>query len=63
LPGDFIRLTSDVLAIDDVYRVSASTLNPDHTVSLTCSKHVPDFYDVSDQGQIFEARRNIMDIK
>ena len=63
LPGDFIRLTSDVLAIDDVYRVSASTLNPDHTVSLTCSRHVPDFYDVSDLGQIFEARRNIMDIK
>ena len=63
LPGDFIRLTSDVLAIDDVYRVTASTLNPDHTAALTCSRHVPDFYDVSDQGQIFEARRNIMDIK
>ena len=63
LPGDFIRLTSDVLAIDDVYRVTASTLNPDHTVALTCSRHVPDVYDVTDQGQIFEARRNIMDIK
>ena len=63
LPGDFIRLTSDILAIDDVYRVSASTLNPDYTIGLTCSKHVPDFYDVSDLGQIFEARRNIMDIK
>ena len=52
-----------MLAIDDVYRVTASTLNPDHTAALTCSKHVPDFYDVSDLGQIFEARRNIMDIK
>jgi len=63
LPGDFIRITSDSMKLDDVFRVTSTTLNNDHTVAIACIRHVPDFYDISDQGQIFEARRNIIDIK
>ena len=63
LPGDFIRLESDTMKINDVYRVTSTNLNADNTLSMTCIRHIPAFYDVTDQGQIFEARRNIMDIK
>lgn len=63
LPGDFIRLTSESMKLDDVFRVTSATLNNDHTVAIACIRHVPEFYDISDQGQIFEGRRNIIDIK
>jgi len=63
VPGDFVRINSEVLKINDVYRVTAATVNEDHTVGLSCIRHVPEFYDITDEGQIFEARRNIMDIK
>ena len=63
LPGDFIRVTSDALKINDVFRVTSTTLNNDHTVALGAIRHVPEFYDISDNGQIFEARKDIIDIK
>ncbi len=63
LPGDFIRITSDSMKLDDVFRITSATLNNDHTVAISCIRHVPDFYDITDQGQLFEARRNIIDIK
>ena len=63
VPGDFVRITSDMLKINDVYRVTAATVNEDHTVGLSCIRHVPEFYDITDEGQVFEARRNIMNIK
>jgi len=63
VPGDFVRVTSDRLKMDDVYRVTAATVNEDHTVALSCIRHVPEFYDITDEGQIFEARRDIMDLK
>ena len=63
LPGDFIRLESDAMKINDVYRVTNTNLNADNTLAMSCIRHIPAFYDVTDQGQIFEARRNIMDIK
>ena len=63
VPGDFVRITSDRLKINDVYRVTAATVNEDHTVAFSCIRHVPEFYDITDEGQIFEARRDIMDLK
>lgn len=63
LPGDFIRITSESMKLDDVYRITSATLNNDHTVAISCIRHVPDFYDIGDQGQVFEARRNIIDLK
>ena len=63
VPGDFVRITSDVLKINDVYRVTAATLNGDHTVGISCIRHIPEFYNVTETGEMFEARRNIMDIK
>tara|TARA_A100000172_G_scaffold81110_1_gene73042 strand:+ start:21712 stop:24453 length:2742 start_codon:yes stop_codon:yes gene_type:complete len=63
VPGDFVRVTSDRLKMDDVYRVTAATVNEDHTVALSCIRHVPEFYDITDEGQTFEARRDIMDLK
>jgi hypothetical protein len=59
-PGDFIRIDSTALDIDDVYRVTDTSLNPDNTVSINCIRHVPDFYDVADTGQIFEAQRPVL---
>ena len=63
LPGDFIRLTSDTMKINDVYRVTNTNLNADNTLAISCIRHIPAFYDITDEGQIFDARRNIMDIK
>jgi len=63
LPGDFIRITSESMKLDDVFRVTSTTLNNDHTIAMACIRHVPEFYDITDQGQIFEGRRNIIDIK
>ena len=59
-PGDFIRVNSTALGINDVYRITDTTLNPDHTVVVSAIKHVPDFYDVTDTGQVFEAQRDIL---
>ena len=59
-PGDFIRLNSVALGVNDVYRVTETTLNPDHTVVINAIKHVPDFYDVTDTGQKFEAQRDVL---
>jgi|TARA_R110000744_G_scaffold76798_1_gene152002 hypothetical protein len=63
VPGDFVRINSEALMIDDVYRLTATTLSGDNTVGLSAIRHVPEFYDITDEGQVFEARRNIMDIK
>ena len=58
-----IRVNSDFMKINDVYRVTTITYNNDHTTTLSLIRHIPDFYDVSDTGLTFEAKRNIMDIK
>ena len=60
-PGDFIRLNSACAGINEVFRVTDTTLNPDGTVALNAMKHVPEFYDVSDTGQIFESQRPLLD--
>ncbi len=59
-PGDFIRLNSVALGVNDVYRITDTSMNPDHTVNINAFKHVPDFYDVTETGQIFEAQRDIL---
>jgi hypothetical protein len=59
-PGDFIRLDSVALGVNDVYRITDTSMNPDHTVNINAFKHVPDFYDVTETGQIFEAQRDIL---
>ncbi|MEK9696670.1 MAG: phage tail protein, partial [Candidatus Poseidoniales archaeon] len=59
-PGDFIRLNSTAMGINDVYRVTDVVFNPDNTVTVNAIKHVPDFYDVTDTGQKFEAQRDIL---
>jgi hypothetical protein len=59
-PGDFVRLNSTAMGINDVYRVTDVVLNADHTVTMNAIKHVPDFYDVTDTGQKFEAQRDIL---
>tara|TARA_Y100001972_G_scaffold121990_1_gene166851 strand:- start:145 stop:2859 length:2715 start_codon:yes stop_codon:yes gene_type:complete len=59
-PGDFIRLNSACAGINEVFRVTDITLNPDGTVALNAMKHVPEFYDVSDTGQIFESQRPLL---
>ena len=63
IPGSFVRINSDFMKINDVYRVTTITYNNDHTATLSLIRHIPDFYDISDTGLILEARRNIMDIK
>lgn len=60
-PGDFIRLNSACAGINEVFRVTDTTLNPDGTVALNAMKHVPEFYDVSDTGQVFESQRPLLD--
>jgi len=59
-PGDFIRVNSEALGINDVFGVTDVSFNPDNTVTVNGQKHVPDFYDVTDTGQIFEAQRQIL---
>ena len=63
LPGDFVRFESETMKINDVFRVTSTTQNNDHTVGLVLIRHVPEFYDVSDLGQTFEARKDIIDLK
>jgi hypothetical protein len=62
VPGSFVRVDSALMKINDVYRVTDVTYNNDHTVGLSLIRHIPDFYDVSDTGQVFESKRNIMDL-
>lgn len=59
-PADFIRVNSVALGVNDVYRVTDISFNPDNTVTINAFKHVPDFYDVTDTGQKFEAQRDIL---
>ncbi len=59
-PGDFIRVDSEALGINDVFGVTDLSFNPDNTVTISGQKHVPDFYDVTDTGQIFEEQRQIL---
>jgi hypothetical protein len=63
VPGSFVRVRSNIMKIDDVYRITTVTYNNDNTVSLSLIRHIPDFYDVSDTGLVLEAKRNIMDLK
>jgi len=63
VPGSFVRINSELMKINDVYRVTAVTYNNDHTVALSLIRHIPDFYDVGDTGVVLETKRNIMDIK
>jgi hypothetical protein len=59
-PGDFVRINSVALNISDVYRVTETNYNPDNTVNITAIKHVPEFYDITDTGQVFEAQRPLL---
>ena len=63
VPGSFVRINSELMKINDVYRVTAITYNNDHTVAMSLIRHIPDFYDVGDTGLVLETKRNIMDIK
>ena len=60
IPGDFIRCNFEVLKINDVYRIIETSINTDHTVSLTAIKHDPEFYDITTSGNEFVARKDIM---
>lgn len=59
-PGDFVRINSVALDVNDVYRITDVALNGDHTLTLNCIKHIPEFYDITDTGQVFEAHRDIL---
>tara|TARA_E500000178_G_C17025099_1_gene757591 strand:+ start:297 stop:3020 length:2724 start_codon:yes stop_codon:yes gene_type:complete len=59
-PGDFVRVNSTALAINDIYRITETAYNSDNTVNITAIKHVPEFYDVTDTGQIFEQQRPLI---
>ena len=61
IPGDFIRIDSSVLGINDVYRVTDVIVNPDNTIVLNAIRHIPDFYDITDTGQVFEAQRPVLE--
>lgn len=61
IPGDFIRIDSDSLGVNDVYRVTDVSVNPDNTIALNAIKHVPEFYDTTDTGQVFEAQRPVLE--
>ena len=60
IPGDFIRCNFTTLKINDVYRIVETSINTDHTVSLTAIKHDPEFYDITTGGNEFVARKDIM---
>jgi len=60
IPGDFIRCNFTTLKINDVYRIIETSINTDHTVSLTAIKHDPEFYDITSDGNKFVARKDIM---
>ena len=60
IPGDFIRCNFEVLKINDVYRIIETSINTDHTVSLTAMKHDPEFYDITTDGDAFVGRKDIM---
>ena len=60
IPGDFIRCNFEVLKINDVYRIVETSINTDHTVSLTAIKHDPEFYDITSDGNKFVGRKDIM---
>ena len=57
IPGDFIRCNFTTLKINDVYRIIETSINTDHTVSLTAIKHDPEFYDITSDGNKFVARK------
>jgi len=60
VPGDFIQMRVEQINLDDVYRITDLTINYDNTVAITCIRHVPEVYDMSDAGRLFVARQDIL---
>lgn len=61
-PGDFIRITSSILPIDDVYRVTESIINYNNTVTIQCIRHDVEIYDLSDGADVYLPRSDIFNV-
>jgi hypothetical protein len=60
IPGDFIQVKISLMGLDDVYRITDLTINYDNTVAITCIRHVPEVYDMSDAGRLFVGRIDML---
>lgn len=59
-PGDFVRLKLISMRLNDLFLITDVTVNYDNTATVVAIRHVPEFYDMRDDAELYQPRQDIL---